>query len=102
MSAPSKGRWQVTTETSVYRLDLDANLVTRVPDAGAGTPPGMSPVSIASLRRDHEPIALLELLECEVGAPLRMILDIRLDGIATLRVSTFVQQLTALDAARTS
>jgi hypothetical protein len=33
---PGAGRWQVTTETSVYLLDLDAKRITRLPDAGAG------------------------------------------------------------------
>ena len=77
-------------------LDLDAQLVTRVPDAGAGTPAELAPVPIASLRRDHEPVALLELVECETGKPLRMLLDIRRDGVATLRESTYVRDLRRL------
>jgi hypothetical protein len=96
MDAPTDGQWQVTTETSLYLLDLDAQLVTRVPDAGAGTPPGLSPAPIASLRRDHEPVPLLELIQCELGAPLRMLLDVRRDGVPTLRVSTHVSQLRGL------
>jgi len=71
----------------------DAQLVTRIPDAGAGTLAGLSPVAIASLRRDYEPVALLELAQCEPGAPLRMLLDIRRDGTSTLRVSTHVREL---------
>jgi hypothetical protein len=38
MPTPRAGRWQVTTETSLYLVDLDLHLVTRVPDAGTGTP----------------------------------------------------------------
>lgn len=40
MPTPRTGQWQVTTETSLYLVDLDAQSVTRVPDAGAGTPRG--------------------------------------------------------------
>lgn len=99
MPTPRTGLWQVTTETSLYLVDLDARLVTRVPDAGAGTPPGSSPVAIASLRRDHEPVSLIELIECRLDRPLRMLLDIRRDGVPTLRVSTHVRDLRELDPA---
>lgn len=97
MPTPRTGRWQVTTETSVYLVDLDAELVTRVPDAGAGTSPGLVPAAIASLRRDYEPVVLLELINCELDGPLRMLLDIRRDGVPTLRVSTHVRELLELD-----
>ena len=96
MSAQRTGQWQVTTETSLYLVDLDAWLVTRVPDAGAGTLPGLSPVAVASLRRDHEPVTLIELIECQLDRPLRMLLDIRRDGVPTLRVSTHVRELCEL------
>jgi hypothetical protein len=99
MPTPRTGRWQVTTETSLYLVDLDAHLVTRVPDAGAGTPPGLSPVAIASLRRDHEPVTLIELIECQLDRPLRMLLDVRRDGVPTLRVSTHVRELRELSPA---
>jgi hypothetical protein len=99
MPTPRTGQWQVTTETSLYLVDLDAQSVTRVPDAGAGTPPGLSPVAIASLRRDHEPVTLIELIECQLDRPLRMLLDLRRDGVPTLRVSTHVRELRELNAA---
>jgi hypothetical protein len=100
MAEPKSGRWQVTTEASLYLIDLDAQSVTRIPDAGAGTLPGETPVAMASLRRDHQPIPLLELIQCELGKPLRMLLDIRCDGIATLRVSTLVRELRELGEPR--
>jgi hypothetical protein len=93
---PLAGRWQVTTETSVYLLDLDKNQVTRVPDAGAGPPPGLSPPAIAWLRRDHEPVSLLKLVTCTVGEPMRMLIDIRRDGVITLRMTTVVRHLREL------
>ena len=99
MPTPRTGQWQVTTETSLYLVDLDAQSVTRVPDAGAGTPPELSPVAIASLRRDHEPVTLIELMECQLDRPLRMLLDLRRDGVPTLRVSTHVRELRELNPA---
>lgn len=89
----------MTTETSVYLLDLDANRVIRVPDAGAGPPAGLGPVAIASLRRDHESVPLLELLSCAVGQPMRMIIGLRRDGVSTLRITTIVRHLRELTAA---
>ena len=99
MPTPRTGQWQVTTETSLYLVDLDAQLVTRVPDAGAGSPPGSSPVAIASLRRDYEPVTLIELIECQLDRPLSMLLDVRRDGVPTLRVSTQVRELRELNPA---
>lgn len=96
MPAPHTGQWQVTTETSLYLIDLDAKVVTRVPDAGAGRLPGASPVAISSLRRDHEAVCLVELMDCELDRPLRMLLDMRGDGVPTLRVSTHVRELREL------
>lgn len=96
MPTPRAGLWQVTTETSLYLIDLDAGLVTRVPDAGAGTLPGLSPVAIASLRRDHEQVTLIKLIECELERPLRMLLDLRRDGVVTLRTTTCVREIRPL------
>jgi hypothetical protein len=95
--APRIGQWQVATETSLYLIDIDRRLVTRVPDAGDGTMPGLPPVAIASLRRDHEPLPLIELVECELGKPLRMLIDVRRDGVPTLRVSTHIRELRQLN-----
>ena len=96
MTQPMSGKWQITTETSVYVLDLDDQLATRVPDAGAGATPGLPGVPISSLRRDHEPIRLVELVQCRVGVPLRLLLDVRRDGIYTERTSTVVREVREL------
>lgn len=93
---PTAGRWQVTTETSVYLLDLDDRRITRVPDAGAGPPPGLDAPPIAALRRDHEPVPLLSLISCTIGEPMRMLIDVRRDGVGTLRTTTIVRQLREL------
>lgn len=97
---PTTGRWQVTTETSIYLFDLDSRRVFRVPDAGAGTLPGQPPVPIAALRRDHEAIPLLTLICCEVGIPMRMMSDIRGDGSDTLRTTTIVRAVRELTNSR--
>jgi hypothetical protein len=76
MTTPSHGRWQVTTETSVYLIDLDARWIIRVPDAGAGRAPGMTPTALASLRPDHERIDLIHLHPCEIGRPMKLLLQI--------------------------
>ena len=96
MPTPCTGKWQVTTETSMYLFDLDEHVVTRLPDAGAGPPPGESAVAIASLRRDHEPVTLIALIECQLDRPMRMLLDLRGDGLPTLRVTTHVRELREL------
>jgi hypothetical protein len=65
----------ITTENSRYELDLENQLVTRLPMEHAGT-----------LRRDEESVKLLKLYgEPTVGEDLVMLLDIRRDGIETLR-----------------
>lgn len=81
----------------MYLLDLDARRVTRVPDAGIGNPGGRPPSVTSSLRRDYEPVLLMELVSCEVGVPMQLLLDVRRDGIPTLRTSTCVRDLRKLD-----
>jgi hypothetical protein len=93
---PTGGTWQVTTETSTYLLDLDRQHITRMPDAGAGSVPGLGPVAVATLRRDYESIPLLDLISCELGSRMQLLLDIRGDGIATLRTTTIVRELHVL------
>jgi hypothetical protein len=91
------GVWQVTTETSTYVIDLDAGHCVRVPDAGLGQVPGMPPAQVAAMRRDHEPISLVAVVKAEVGHPLLMVLDVRRDGVPTVRRSTVVRQIRRLD-----
>jgi hypothetical protein len=98
VGVPRTGVWQVSTETSVYLLDLDARRVTRVPDAGAGPPPGLTALPISSLRGDHQSVPLLELISCAMRRPMRMLIDLRRDGICTLRTTTVVRQLRELTA----
>lgn len=63
------GLWQITTETdSIYVLDLDQRLLTRVPE-------------LRAMRRDHEPLQLHRLLEARVGARGRFLVQVRADDI---------------------
>lgn len=96
MVTPTTGRWQVTTETSVYVLDLDERRATRVPDAGAGPPPGLCAPPIAALRRDQGSVPLLALISCTIGEPMRMMADVRRDGVGTPRTTTIVRHLREL------
>lgn len=90
------GRWQVTTETSTYVIDLDAQTCIRVPDAGLGSLHGLPPAQNAALRRDHEPVCLASVTAAVVGTPLILLLDVRGDGVLTLRRSTCVRQIRPL------
>ena len=94
--SPTHGVWQVTTETSTYLLDLDGQRIIRVPDTGAGSQGGEGQIRVAALRRDHESIPLLRLISCEIGAPMQMLLDVRGDGVATLRTTTIIRELRQL------
>ncbi|MEO8888488.1 MAG: hypothetical protein ABI429_04255, partial [Jatrophihabitantaceae bacterium] len=83
----------------VYVLDLDDRRATRAPDAGAGPPPGLGAPPIAALRRDHESVPLLALISCTVGEPMRMMIDVRRDGVGTLRTTIIVRHLRELTIA---
>jgi hypothetical protein len=52
---------------------------------------------IASLRRDHESVPLLDLITCAVGKPMQMLIDLRADGVSTLRTTTVVRHLRELN-----
>lgn len=91
------GRWVVTTETSRYFLDLDSHEVMRHPGGGHTGRVGRSigPPSIATLRGDGDVVALRSVAHCRVGESLVLYLDLRGDGVVTIRQST---QVTAIEA----
>ena len=86
------GRWAVTTESSAYELDYDRMTVTRVPGAGMPGVPG------AALRRDAEAVPLLDAAPVQVGQPMSLLVDVRGDGVRTLRRSTPVVRIAVLPA----
>ena len=84
----------LTASGSRYRFDLAADTVYRVRDTGSGA-------ASFELRRDEEDVAVLELGPVEIGRPHVMVLDLRRDGIPTVRTTNEVISVTyADDAAR--
>lgn len=71
---------RVETSNSTYEIDEEAGTVTRVPMSG-------------DLRRDAEPVPLVALSEVEVGKPMRMVLDLRGDGVRTYRITSVVLRI---------
>lgn len=88
------GEWEIVTETSTYIVDVDAMTATRLA-GGAGSLDG-SEVPRHRLRRDEVPVPLLALPEPVVGQPCDLLLDIRGDGISTLRRTSWVCHVTRL------
>lgn len=84
------GCFLVATESgSRYRLDLDRRSLTRTPGTGADTP--------LRLRGDGEPVVLVEILSCEVGAPMLLLIDLGVPGVVvTSRESTPVVRIDQL------
>jgi hypothetical protein len=74
-----------TESGSVYDFDLSANTVRRVPD-----PDG------ADLRKDDEIVPIISLpYPPSIGRPFIMALDIRGDGVATVRKTTAITKIEA-------
>jgi hypothetical protein len=92
------GRWVVTTLTSRYFLDLDTRQMMREP--GGGNPGRFGwdtgPPIVAPLRRDGDVVPLRSVAHCRLGESLVLFLDLRGDGVVTVRQST---QVTAIEAA---
>lgn len=76
------GCYVVTTESgSCYLLDLDRRIVRRTP--------GSDSVGVLGLRRDLEEVVLVEIVSCELGVPMLLLIDLGLaDVIVTSRAST--------------
>ena len=81
----------VTTRTASYLIDHDAGTLTRHP--ASHTPAGYR---TAELRRDGDAVPLIAVLECAVGRPLVALIDVRGDGVPTLRRSTEVRAIEAV------
>lgn len=93
------GRWLVITETSSYVLDLDdgrTGTLVRTVGTGQGVAPEAvdlpQPVAVG-LRRDGEVIPVYWAAPPVVGEPWTLMIDVRRDGIATLRRTTIVRQV---------
>src|SRR5688500_5165593 len=91
------GRWRVTTQTSIYFLELDDRSVTRTPGAaeqGIDPQTGAAyPISV--LRDDRRPQPIWMLLQCRVDEPMYLYTNAEPTGI-TLRGTTPVRQIRSL------
>lgn len=87
----------VRTETSSYLIHRSSTpfWVIRNPDDEALHPSEGSTV-VSTLRKDNEQIPLLEMNDPTVGESLRLVLDIRGDGVSTFRLTTPVQEVTVI------
>lgn len=99
--APQRGRWWVHTQTAIHLVDLDRRLATRFPVASEGVDlvidafakgPGEDgedePWLVSRLRQDARPIQLIQLRSLSVGESMVLVLDVRGDGVLTVRPTT--------------
>jgi hypothetical protein len=93
------GSYAVRTESgTLYAIHLDPpREVVRLAKDRNPTP-RYDQLPAAELRRDGEAIKLLNIIELEVGRRGVMWLDVRLDGIPTLRGTTEVLSISRLQA----
>lgn len=82
---------KVTTETSVYEFTIEEGqqFMTRLPQEWE-VPEG---VYRNVLRRDGERMKVVSLEPVEVGRPMIMMIDLRQDGVLTLRRTTLVTKV---------
>ncbi|TDK23511.1 hypothetical protein E2F48_16095 [Arthrobacter crusticola] len=96
-----EGLWQVITASgTVYLLDLGPGqrTLTRLP--GREKPKGdYARIEVAGLRRDGETLPLLAVGQLQLGQPAALLLDVRRDGIPTVRSTTPVVSIERLDGA---
>lgn len=85
-----------TSSGTLYAIHLDSpREVVRLAEDQNPTPE-YAQLPAADLRRDGEAIRLLKIVEMQVGRRGLMWLDVRLDGIPTLRGTTPVLSITCL------
>lgn len=75
-----------TSTGSFYELTVadTGTTLRRHPDAAARAE-DFRPDEVAALRRDHDAVAVLEIVSLEMGNPAVFVLDLRQDGVATIR-----------------
>jgi hypothetical protein len=76
----------LTASGTAYRLEVraDGGTLTRYPREE----PSSAGYERADLRQDGEPLPLLGIIQAEVGTPAVFLVDVRHDGIPTLRTTT--------------
>jgi hypothetical protein len=90
------GRWQVTTRTSIYLIDLDRRTVMRIPGTSweHGIRGGRVVYYVATLEGDRRSLPLARLHTCVVGRDMHLIT--REAGEPRLRTSTPVREIRRL------
>lgn len=83
----NKGRYSVLTEHSAYFLDLDNRTVCRSPREPDAN----------DLRKDGETVPLLEIITCEEGVMMELMIQLRDDEIPTYRRSTAVVSIVPME-----
>jgi hypothetical protein len=90
----------VETEGAVYALDLAAMKLRRYPRdeiVVVEDSPHLLPATVAALRRDGQAIPFTLLAPLEVGKPAQFLLQIRDDGVQTIRTTTDVLNIVATE-----
>lgn len=89
------GRWQITTEASIYLLDLDTRTMLRVPGAGTGLQhdPTRGSIKVTTLAADHRAVPLHQILHCQVGQSMYLLTEPHPDGSVMVRGTTPVQEI---------
>lgn len=89
------GAYRVLTKSSEYLIDLDREALRRIPGDGAGE------FEVALLRRDIELVTLLEIVECTVGVPMSLVIDLHVLGVPfTFRNTTPVVSIEPVEIGR--
>ena len=88
--ADATGQWLITTQTSSYWLDLDLRMLLRLHREIAE--PGWE-VMKAQLRKDGEAVPLLAVEHAVVGEEAIFVIDVRGDGVVTVRRTTPVVKM---------
>lgn len=96
-----RGSFRIQTGSgTVYVLHLDSpkTIVRLVNEATPASP--YKGIPTAELRRDGEAVELLGIVTLMLGRPAQLILNLRRDGVPTLRTTTEVISITSLGAER--
>lgn len=83
------GAWLLHTDNSKHLIDLDARTATRLPH---------TPGALADLRRDRQAVPLVKLVHCRRGESATFVLEVRADGILSLRSTSTVRWITRAGA----
>jgi hypothetical protein len=90
----------IETETAIYLLDREVAVLKRFPrDAplDVENSPHALPAAVAALRKDGEAIPFKLLSPMAVGKPVIFQLQIRDDGVPTIRTTTDVVRITVAE-----